>query len=306
MKTDIIIVNWNSGRQLQDCIESVRAHGGGHVGRCIVVDNGSKDGSVDFLADAADVDLVLTGQNLGFGKACNIGAARGSSPFVLFLNPDACLMPQSLFTPLQFMAQPENSKVGVVGIRLMNEDGSVQRTCARFPVAVGLVASSFGLARAFPRLGTHMHDWDHSSSRAVPHVIGAFYLMRRALFDSLKGFDERFFVYLEDLDLSCRVAQAGYTSHYLTEAQAFHAGGGVSSQVKAHRLFYSLRSRIQYGRKHFSGLGAAAVTLSTLMVEPVTRLGFLVLRGRFGEVGDLRRGYAMLWGWVLRGKGAAA
>lgn len=300
MQIDIVIVNWNSGTQLQECIESVRAHGTGRVGRCIVVDNGSKDGSTNFLAGAADVDLLETGHNLGFGKACNLGAARGDSPFVLFLNPDACLMPGSLAVPLEFMMQPENWNVGVVGIALTDADGTVQRTCARFAFPFGLVASSFGLNRCVRWLGTHMHDWDHGESRDVMHVIGAFYLIRRDVFDPLAGFDERFFVYLEDLDLSLRVAQAGYRSHFLTEARAYHAGGGVSSQVKAHRLFYSLRSRIQYAFKHFSRPAALCVALVTLGAEPLTRLAQLLLKQRWSEIGDLIHGFGMLWRWAFR------
>ena len=303
---DIIIVNWNSGPQLQACIESIRAHGDGLVGRCIVVDNGSSDGSTDFLAGAADVDLVLTGQNLGFGRACNLGAARGDSPYLLFLNPDAWLMPGSLRLPLDFMSRPENGQVGISGIALIDETGKVQRSCARFPNAAGMFMSSFGLNRLIPSMGTHMHDWDHAQTREVPHVIGAFYLIRRPLFERLRGFDERFFVYLEDVDLSRRARLAGYRSYFLTEAQAFHEGGGVSSQVKAHRLFYSLRSRIQYARKHFSGPGALAVVAATLTVEPITRLGLLILKRRFRELGDLRRGFGMLWAWALRDRKGAA
>lgn len=299
---DIIIVNWNSGPQLQACIDSIRAHGDGLVGRCIVVDNGSRDGSTDFLAGAEDVDLVMTGQNLGFGRACNLGGARGDSPYLLFLNPDAWLMPGSLRVPLEFMARPENRQVGISGIALVDETGKVQRSCARFPNAASMVMSSFGLNHLKPSIGTHMHDWNHAQTREVSHVIGAFYLIRRLLFEQLGGFDERFFVYLEDLDLSRRARLAGYSSYFLTEAKAFHEGGGVSSQVKAHRLFYSLRSRIQYARKHFSRAGALAVALATLIVEPFTRLGLLILKRRFQEIGDLRRGFGMLWAWVLCGR----
>jgi GT2 family glycosyltransferase len=209
-------------------------------------------------------------------------------------------MEGSLGVPLAFLSRPENKKVGVAGIALIDEEGIVQRTCARFPTPFGLIATSVGLKRLVPSLGTHMHDWDHSESRNVPHLIGAFFLIRRPLFDDLGGFDERFFVYLEDLDLSLRVRQAGYSSHYLREAEAFHAGGGVSSQVKAHRLFYSLRSRIQYAYKHFSRPAALGVALVTLGVEPLTRLAQLLLKQRWSEIGDLMSGFGMLWRWAFR------
>lgn len=301
---DIVIVNWNSGRQLQACIDSIRRHGNLHVSRVVVVDNGSVDGSTDFLAGTADVDLVLTDENLGFGRACNLGAARGDSAFVLFLNPDACLMLGSLDLPLESFMRPESEQIGIVGISLVTEDGSIQRSCARFPTPWQMLAKSAGILSLIPKFDFHMTDWDHLETRAVDHVIGAFYLIRRSLFDRLSGFDERFFVYYEDLDLSRRAALAGYGTMYLTEAQAYHKGGGVSERVKAHRLFYSLRSRIQYAFKHFNRPAAVAVGVATLAVEPLSRLALLVGKRRFGEIGDLWRGYRMLWGWALRGGGA--
>lgn len=297
---DIVVVNWNSKSQLKACIESIRMYGAGHVGRCIVVDNGSNDDSAEFLANESDIVSIFTGQNLGFAAACNLGAKHGTHPTILFLNPDAHLTANSLDAPVSFLAQPRHQDYGIVGIGLKGSDGLLQRTCARFPSALGLVLSSLGLNRLIPKISTHLHDWDHSESREVPHVIGAFYMIRRELFERLNGFDERFFVYLEDLDLSLRAREAGYRSFYLAEAQAFHKGGGVSEQVKAHRLFYSLRSRILYSFKHFARPSALLVATATLTIEPFTRFTLLLARRRFGEIGDLLRGYRMLWDWVFR------
>jgi GT2 family glycosyltransferase len=143
--------------------------------------------------------------------------------------------------------------------------------------------------------GHRMEDWDHLSTRQVDHVIGAFYLIRRSAFELLKGFDERFFVYFEDLDLSLRAHLAGLQSIYLASAQAFHAGGGTSRQIKALRLFYSLRSRLQYAFKHFSPLQCWLLVGLTLFPEPVSRSFFFLLRGGFAEVGNTLRGYVMLY-----------
>jgi GT2 family glycosyltransferase len=140
-----------------------------------------------------------------------------------------------------------------------------------------------------------MTDWDHASSRRVDHVIGAFYMLRRDLFDSLGGFDERFFVYLEDLDFSLRAKQNGWGSAYLVEARAHHVGGGTSAQIKARRLFYALRSRIAFIYKHF-GVGAAtALTVGTLVVEPFPRLLRAVLRGKPAEAGETLVAFGLLW-----------
>lgn len=299
MKVDIVIVNWNSGAQLVACIGSVRLHGEGRVGSCVVVDNGSHDGSADFLDGAGDVTLLRAGGNLGFARACNLGAARGTSPFLLFLNPDARLMPGSLAVPLEYLQDPEHAGCGIAGIQLIDETGHVARTCARLPTPWYLIAKATGISAVVPGADFHMRDWDHGRTARVDHVIGAFFLVRRRPFERLGGFDERFFVYLEDLDLSKRMAEIGFHSVYLTGARAFHKGGGVSEQVKARRLFYSLRSRILYGFKHFGRLSAASVALATLVVEPLTRAVFLLGRGRLSELRDLGHGYAMLWQWTL-------
>lgn len=146
----------------------------------------------------------------------------------------------------------------------------------------------------FLLLSTHMSEWDHAKTCEVDHVIGAFYLIRSSLFQLLGGFDRRFFVYLEDLDLSLRAHQAGWQSVYLANAQAFHAGGGTSRQVKAHRIFYSLRSRLLYGFKHFSSINAWILFLVTLGLEPFARLIFALAKGNFQDAKYTVKGYLLL------------
>ncbi len=304
----IVTVNWNAGSQLKDCLGSVIAHDKSQVASIILVDNGSTDGSADVVESLPGVKVIRTGKNLGFGAACNIGAAAANSPYILFLNPDTKLEADSLSVPLAFMEEPENASVGICGIQLMDEQGQISRTCARFPTLSRLVSSALGLNK-LPGLkgsGIHMQDWDHLSSSDVDHVMGAFYLIRREIFEHVGGFDERFFVYLEDVDLSKVVNDAGWHTHYLTEAQVFHAGGGTSRQVKVHRLFYSLRSRLLYGFKHFPRWQAWLLVAVTNVVEPVTRSAWCLVRGDFAGVKHTWAAYRMLWramGHILRGEG---
>jgi GT2 family glycosyltransferase len=145
-----------------------------------------------------------------------------------------------------------------------------------------------------------MAEWDHKQTRPVDHVIGAFFLVRRELFEALEGFDERFFVYLEDLDFSYRAYQSGWRSVYLGDVQAFHAGGGTSNQIKARRLFYSLRSRLLYSFKHFSWIGASAVLIATLLVEPLSRSVLALLRRSWPGLKETWAAYGMLWQWLPR------
>ena len=297
---DIVIVNWNSGEQLRQCLASIAGayQGGFTLSRVCVVDNASSDNSLDGLDDLPlALTIIRNTENKGFAAACNQGAAICDGEYLLFLNPDTRLCENSLSVPVEFMEDASNSRVGICGIQLVDENGEVARTCAYFPALRRFAAQSLGLNK-IPKLkgtGVHMADWDHLSDRPVNHVIGAFFFMRRALFDRLGGFDERFFVYLEDIDLSCRAHQAGWQSFYLASVQAFHEGGGTSQQVKATRLFYSLRSRLIYGMKHFPLWQVWLLFALTLLVEPVSRLIFSLLRGGIEDMRNTLRGYGMLY-----------
>ena len=293
---DIIIVNWNAGEQLAACLRSIADHGGPAVNRVIVVDNGSVDGSADVDVPGLPLEVIRTGQNLGFGRACNLAGLQSRAPFLLFLNPDAELHAGALDGALAH-AVSEGERVGVVGIRLVGRDGVAHRHCARFPDWHSFIGNALGLTRIarrwFPPVT--MIEFDHLETRAVPHVMGAFYLIRRDLFAMLGGFDEDFFVYLEDLDLSRRVARAGRATHYLAGVTAYHKQGGTSEQVRAHRLFYALQSNIIYAFKHLPRGQAWAITAVTLLIEPVSRLGRAMLRGSFDEFRFTLSGFVMLY-----------
>jgi N-acetylglucosaminyl-diphospho-decaprenol L-rhamnosyltransferase len=294
---DIVIVNWNSGHLLARCVASILDHGENRAGSVVVVDNGSTDGSDMLSYCNPSLEIVRTGLNLGFGRACNLGARMGRSRYVLFLNPDAALLPKTLSVAVDFMERPENARIGVCGAKLIEEDGTVQRHCARLPTLVTFLAAASGLATALSSRVPTLHErgFDHLTSRPVDHVIGAFYLIRRVLFEQLAGFDEEFFVYLEDLDLSARVHAAGYSVYYLAEAVGLHKGGGSSEQVKPQRLAYSLESRIIYSFKHFNAVSAVIVAAATLLVEPLPRLVRAIARGSFTEARDTVSGVALLW-----------
>jgi GT2 family glycosyltransferase len=295
---DVVIVNWNSGVQLNSCLYSVDQFGGDLVSEVVVVDNASTDGSGIKFDNAAVINLVALGSNLGFGKACNLGAEQAQSEYLLFLNPDAALYEDTLTKALAFMRDPVNEEVGICGVQLLDESGSVARSCARFPSPLGFSLQAFGIDKIFPGGGHVMAEWDHGQSRVVDQVIGAFFLVRRELFEALNGFDERFFVYFEEVDFSYRARQAGWKSVYLADAQAFHSGGGTSKQIKARRLFYSLRSRLLYAFKHFSWAGAWVVLLTTLLIEPVSRSVLAIARLSWSSWKETWSAYAMLWRWL--------
>lgn len=297
----IVIVNWNSGAQLAKTVVSITQYHQKLVSEVIIVDNASVDDSLasveEFTALPFQLHIIRNTENRGFGAACNQGAVLANSEYLLFLNPDACLFKGSLPVPLAFLLRPENMDVGIVGIQLVDENNHISRSCARFPSFGIFLAQAFGLNRSpgLRHLTQFMSEWSHEVTQQVDQVMGAFFLIRHSLFESLAGFDERFFVYFEEVDLSLRARHAGWRSVYLAEAQAFHAGGGISRQVKAHRLFYSLRSRLLYGFKHFTRWQAWALVGVTLILEPVSRTIFSLLRGGIRDIRDTLKAYGMLY-----------
>ena len=126
-----------------------------------------------------------------------------------------------------------------------------------------------------------------------------FFLVRRSLFDHLKGFDERFFVYFEEVDFSFRAKKLGWASVYFSGAKAFHLGGGVSQKVKAERLFYSRRSGIQYIWKHFSIFKIILVCFGILIIEPFARVMQVLVRQSNVSIKEILFGYALLYRWLF-------
>jgi len=302
---DIIIVNWNSGGQLRDCLESVTNAANQDtfkLNRVVVVDNASWDGSADKLEDLRlPLSLIRNTKNRGFASACNQGVKGSEADYLLFLNPDTYLDGGLFAKPLIFMEKSFSQEIGIVGIQLLDDNNKIARTCARFPTPARFFSKMLGLDRLFPHaFPSHfMSEWDHQESREVDHVMGAFFLIRRFVFEELGGFDERFFVYLEDLDFSFRARQAGWRSFYLADAKAHHKGGGTSEKAKAMRLFYSLQSRIFYSYKHFGWWSATSLTLGTLLIEPLARFTLSASCRSNGEICETLKGYSILWGKLL-------
>ncbi|MFI5057712.1 MAG: glycosyltransferase family 2 protein [Candidatus Acidiferrales bacterium] len=297
---DVIIVNWNAGQQLRECLVALSGarRDGYMLGRVVVVDNASTDGSISGLNfPALPLSIIQNRSNRGFAAACNQAAAGSDADYLLFLNPDTKILSDTLAKSVQFMESPENSRTGIVGVQLLDENGAVRRHCSRFLATRYFIYMMLGLHRLFPARFPHLmyDEWDHLQSRRIEHVMGAYFFIRHSLFKEVGGFDERFFVYFEDVDLSLRAAQAGWYSYYLAEAQCYHACGGSSEQVKARRLFYILQSRILYGFKNFGIVSAVTLLLATLLIEPVSRLVQAIFRGSLAQIREVFLGYLLLW-----------
>lgn len=297
----IVIVNWNTGGLLRDCCQSIFASNLSNVSLCevVIIDNGSTDGSALGLEFASAPLLVVHNKvNIGFASACNQGAERASADLILFLNPDTRLFANTLAEAVGYMASSESADVGICGVRLEDSTGEFATSYAHFPSPVSILRGALGLLSRKP---APLEQGGSSKGPVeVDQVIGAFFLMRKSLFLQLKGFDERFFVYFEEVDLSLRASQSGWRSVCLPWVSAFHFGGGSTQQVKAHRLFYAMRSRMLYAGKHFPFGGFVLVVFATLLVEPLSRSSLSILRRSWASVRETWAGYLMLWQWIPR------
>ena len=279
---DIVIVNWNSGAHLRECLAALDGSPGAQRLNLIVVDNASTDQSAAGLAvDHAKLELLQNPVNRGFAVASNQGARIGSAGYLLFLNPDVRMAAGAVESAVAYLDHPSRANVGIVGAQLLDQEGRIQRCCARTPTVNGLLLHRLFLDRFWPGLVPphFLSDWDHQETREVDQVIGASLLIRRGLFERLGGFDERFFLYYEDVDLCLRVRRAGSQVMYFVGAKGHHAGGGSTNAVIGRRLYHLSISRADYTAKWHGRLAAWGVIMLTLGAElPIRWLRAILTR----------------------------
>lgn len=294
---DIVIVNWNGGDYLYKCLQSVFSKPNKKIiGQVFIVDNNSSDNSLEKIDKADKLVIIKNKENRGFAKACNQGFKLCKSPYILLLNPDTQLFNSTLSDCISFMRT--HSDIDILGCKLLDDTMSVSLSCSRFPTPLRFFFDAIGLSKIAPRVfkpALLMADWDHKTSRYVDQVMGAFMFMRNSIFERLGYFDERFFVYCEELDFSKRLAERGGKSYFNSDISALHSGQGTTASVKAFRLFLNLRSKLQYSKKHFKYAGYAFVWICICIIEPFTRTIFLSLKLNFKEIKETIKGYKLLF-----------
>ena len=251
---DVVIVSFNGRELLRACLESLRAHPPSVPMNVVVVDNASSDGSAEMVAaEFPEVALNRSSQNLGFAAATNLGARSGRAPYLLALNPDTRVSDGALDAVLAAIeARPE---VAVAGPRLVREDGSLDHAGKRaFPTPLSALGHFSGLGRGerAPRALAAYRAPDVESG-PVDAVNGAFMLMRRPVFERLGGFDEGYWMYMEDLDLCYRVAEAGLLTWYEPAASVLHVKGGTTGGRRSPRLTLAFhRGMVRFYRAHYA------------------------------------------------------
>ncbi len=296
-KVSIIIVNWNSGKYLSECIESVfKSDFDLSLLEIIIVDNASDDNSLENIFESENLKIIKNNTNIGFGAACNIAFNISTGKYKLLLNPDTKVYSDTIRNSVEFM--DNNSDIAVLGVRQVNFDEKTLVSCSRFPKLYNFIYDIFGLSKIFPGIfhsATLMLDWDHEKSAFVDQVMGAYMFIRSEILEETGLMDERFFVYYEDMDLSYRIHKIGGKIFYNSDIKIFHYGGGTSETVKDYRLFYSLRSRLTYADKYFNKISLIILFSFTLIIEPFTRIIFSLLKFNIIDIKGIVKGYKLLY-----------
>ena len=299
----VVIVSRNTCALTCAALKSVFESQDAFSKEVVVVDNGSTDGTAAAIASGfPTVKCVRSENNLGFAKANNLGASGLRGEFLLLLNSDARLKPETLTQVVTWMR--EHADCGIAGVQLLNSDGSRQNSIANWPSLATELLNKSLLRRMFPRQfpGKEQH---FTEPIEVESVIGAFMLIRSKVWKDLGGFDERYFFFLEETDFCRQARQRGWKICHLPQAQVWHAQGQSGRQTPAPVRVEYWRSRYIYFRKHFGGLANAVLRIGLLVklfFDWLTGGVMLALTGgkspRWRERWDVT---TTLWRWHLSG-----
>jgi GT2 family glycosyltransferase len=276
-----VLVSYNTRDLVLRCIASLRADG---VERFVVVDNASRDDSVAAVREhEPDVTVVALDRNLGYAGGVNRGVAATDTPYVLVSNPDVEVEPGTVKALVASLdAEPERA---LVGPRIETPDGELYPSVRRFPRLLDAIGHAFLYfvwpGNPFSRR-YRMTDWDHAAARDVDWVAGTFFLARRTAWDAIGGFDEDYFMYMEDVDLCWRLHRAGFEVAYEPAARITHAIGRSTDQTPYRMIAAHHRSLLRYATKTTTGAGRLLLPLIAVALAVRTVLAWIqrAARGR--------------------------
>lgn len=277
MKLSIVIVCWNDLKVIRDCMRSIYAATHTIEFEVIVSDNGSTDGSVQFIRQNYPQAIIIENlANLGFSKGNNVGIRASQGDYVLILNPDTIIHDGALDRWIQFADQ--HPEPGGFGCRVLNPDGSYQGSPRPFPTIWGDLLAALclrSLAYLSDRFVSDTYTgWQGDTERLIDWQSGCCVMFRGDLIRHLGGFDEQFFYHYEEVDLCRRVWQAGYSIIYTPEATITHLGGQSVNRFPIKFEIEKHRNRYRYFYKYYGPEGARRCRLVALVRLRVRQLGY--------------------------------
>lgn len=278
MDLSIIIVNWNTRELLAQCLSSVYAYPPISSFEVWVVDNASKDNSIEMIKGRfPQVRLIENQANVGFARANNQAIRESTGKYVLLLNPDTEVRSGALDALVRFMG--EQFQAGAAGALLLNPDESLQTSCYPAPTLSRELWRLFHLDVLIPYGRYHMAGWDINQPREVDVVQGAALILRRTALDQIGLMDDTYFMYSEEVDLCYRLQKSGWSLFWIPQSKVVHYGGQSTQQVAAEMFLCLYQSKLIFIRKHHGWLAAQlyklillAATLARLALSPLAWL----------------------------------
>jgi|JI10StandDraft_1071094.scaffolds.fasta_scaffold01415_28 GT2 family glycosyltransferase len=258
----IIIVSYNTREILRQCLQSVMKSVSLQKVEIFVVDNSSLDGSADMVEkEFKDIKLIRSSANLGFAGGNNLAIPKTRGEYLLLLNPDSVLTPDTLEKTIEYM--DSDLKCGILGIKLKGLDGSLQPCARKIPNPFLKFLVITGIARKFKNNsflgGPDYSWWDHNSILEVGWVVGAYFLFRRELIADIGLLDERYFLYFEEIDFCLQAKKKGWKVIFFPFAEIMHIGGqsslasnGKVSSSGKQLIKYRIKSEFRFYRKNFN------------------------------------------------------
>lgn len=256
MDVSVIIVSWKVRDLLRNCLQSIYKETKNLNFEVFVVDNNSGDGTSEMvLNEFSQVRLITNQKNLGFAKANNSAIKKSLGSTILLLNPDVKITDNAIKKSFDFLKS--RNDIGIVGCKILNNDGSIQKSVRKFPDLVSHVIILLKLHNFINNFRSikkyYMLDFPGNKTRQVDQVMGAFYMIRRELIDQIGLLDGHFFVWYEEVDYCKRAIQAGWKTFFYAETFIKHSKGQSFSRLKPmSKQFILNRSMLYYFYKHHS------------------------------------------------------
>ena len=231
----IIIVNWNSWKDLINCINSIRENANNINYEIIVIDNCSTDDSiVEIKNSIKDIFLIENKNNVGFPAANNQAFKIANGKYLLALNPDTIIKKDTLQKSIKYLSNDET--IGCIGVKTLKENGDVLNSCARsYPTLWSTFCHLFYLNTIFKKAKFHhsseMEYWDHNNSCDIDLLHGGFMMFPNLIYQKIGGFDEKIPMFYEDIEYCCRIKKNGYRIFYLAEVEIIHLVGRSISKA---------------------------------------------------------------------------
>ena len=297
-KLTIIIVNYNTQHLLSRCLDAVSDNLKQISGKIIIVDNFSKDDSVNYIRQHFNnVQLITNDKNIGFGRANNQAIAGIEGEYVLLLNTDAFLSANTISDTILYMEA--NPKIGILGVKLTGEDGELQPSCRYFPTLSNIFLIKTGLNKLFSQVQLiDNKNWDATQTQECDWVPGCYYLVRKSVIDQIGLFDPRYFMYYEEVDHCLRAKKAGWKVLYYADSAVIHLGGESAKsegKLTSGKQLNALQteSELLFFRKNY-GINKLLLHIFLCMLADLYQLFKNLIQFRFSSIKNIAKKNVLL------------